>query len=242
MIDLPPDLSPDLEWLLKSSQPDEGMILEALVHEVYPQVVHLALSLLDDPEDASQVALETISEISSRRHRFLTGQGVRHYIFSLTIETCRRFRRKPLTRRLSNLVDSVREKWISAYQNSSGRDVSRLSLSIPCPRKKIGWENDLAWFAVNALNDGLRIPLILHAVHGLTAGEIAQVLKISQRAVRVRLYQAHDRLDKSLVPGSKDSSEAKFQTSAPRLSQSHLQARCLLQTVQSVPGEPLVWL
>lgn len=236
MVDLPPDLSPDLEWLLKSSQPDEGMILEAIVHEVYPQVVHLALSLLDDPKAASQVALETISEISSRRLRFLSGQGVKHHILSLTIETCRRYRRKALTRRLFNLIDSVRKKWNSAYQNSSGRDVSGLNLPIPYPRKKIGWENDLAWFAVNALKDGLRIPLILHAVHGLTAGEIAQVLKISQKTVRVRLFQAHDHLDKSLVLGSKYSSETKFQNSAPRLNQAHLRACYLLQTVQEYKG------
>lgn len=236
MIDLPPDLSPDLDWLLKSSQPDEAMILEAVVHEVYPQVVHLALSLLDDPKAASQAALETISDISSKRHRFLTGQGVKQHILALTIETCRHYRRKALIRGLSKLIGSVRVKKNSAGQKSGQKGGSRQEPGIPHPRKTTAPENDLACFAVNALNDGLRIPLILHAVHGLTAEEIARVLEISQKTVRIRLYQAHVHLGKSLVLGSKDSSEAILKHSAPRLNQAHLRARYLLQTDQEYKG------
>jgi DNA-directed RNA polymerase specialized sigma24 family protein len=236
MFDLPPDLSPDLDWMLKSSQPDEVMILEAVVHEVYAQVFHLALSLLDDPGGASQVALETISEISSKRHRFLTGQGVKHHIISLTIETCRRYRRKTLTRKLSKRFDRIRTKKFFARQNSSGDDVTRRKPLVPYPGKNSTRKNDLAWFSVNALGDVLRIPLILYCAHQLTVGEIAQVLRISQKTVRVRLYKAHDKLDKRLVPGPRQVSDGEPKTPAAPLGQAHLRARYLMQGARESDG------
>ncbi len=62
MFDKQIDLSPDLEWMLKSGQVDDGTLIETLVHQYYQPFYRLSLSYLTYPEEAHRAAQETLIE------------------------------------------------------------------------------------------------------------------------------------------------------------------------------------
>jgi hypothetical protein len=57
------DLSPDLEWMLQSTQVDDGTLIEALARKYYQPIYRLALTWLTYPEEAHQAAQETFVQV-----------------------------------------------------------------------------------------------------------------------------------------------------------------------------------
>jgi DNA-directed RNA polymerase specialized sigma24 family protein len=92
MLSTPPELSPDLEWMLQSGQAKEEMLAEALIEEYYAPVFRLALAVLDEPERARQAALETFGSALLEAHRYDGKSGVRAWLLRLALNTCQTYR------------------------------------------------------------------------------------------------------------------------------------------------------
>jgi DNA-directed RNA polymerase specialized sigma24 family protein len=92
MLNTPPELSPDLEWMLQSGQAKGEMLAEALVEEYYAPVFRLALAVLDEPERARQAALGAFSSALLEAHRYEGKSGVRAWLLRLALNTCQTYR------------------------------------------------------------------------------------------------------------------------------------------------------
>ena len=74
------DLSPDLVWMLQSSQIDVDALIEALVSSYYQQIYTSALSELTYSEEAHRVAQKTLSLVIIHRKDFRGNSSLQHWI------------------------------------------------------------------------------------------------------------------------------------------------------------------
>jgi hypothetical protein len=74
------DLSPDLVWMLQSSQIDVDALIEALVSSYYQQIYTSALSILTYPEEAHRAAQNTLSLVIIHRKDFRGNSSLQHWI------------------------------------------------------------------------------------------------------------------------------------------------------------------
>jgi RNA polymerase sigma-70 factor (ECF subfamily) len=174
-------LSPDLEWMLRSNQADQAMVVETLVYEHYDRLLLLALSILDDPWEADQAVKETIYGVLSNKGQFWGHLKVSLYLSRLLIKNCRQ-RLRPLSIRRTLAAFSP---W--PWSQRDEVDVYPSTLE----------EADL-WVALDSLTFRLRILLILHCVHHLSVEEIAGVLGLKEAAIDKRLQAAYSKLEKRI--------------------------------------------
>jgi RNA polymerase sigma-70 factor (ECF subfamily) len=86
-----------------------------------------------------------------------------------------------------------------------GRRVSEVELvpelapGAPDPGLELGDTVDALWAAIEALDDNLRLPLLLRDVAGLSYNEIADVLAVPLSTVKWRIYQARETVQQSLA-------------------------------------------
>jgi RNA polymerase sigma-70 factor (ECF subfamily) len=155
--------------------------IETLVRAYYPDVLRLALSLLDDPHDAEDAAQETFIAAAAGLDGFRGDSKIKTWLFGIAINLCRAQRRKHARRRrllgaleaVARLRSRSRSPEEAAVRNETG---SRLRA------------------AVAALDEKHRVPVILFYMHDLPIPEIARILETRPGTVYSRLHYARKQL------------------------------------------------
>ena len=154
----------------------------ALLAENQRRVFHIALSVLADPADAEEVAQEAFllahRRLSSLRDPTRFRAWVSRIAFRLALNRWRA-RNRRLTRETAWQADQ------SPTQRADGAD----SVFLERLRAEI-----------NLLPEKLRVVLLLAAVEGMDAREVAGVLRIPVGTVRSRLHAARKRLLEVIKP------------------------------------------
>jgi RNA polymerase sigma-70 factor, ECF subfamily len=137
---------------------------------VYAYVARLAR----DSHLAEEIAQETFLKVHQARGQLSGIENPRAWIFRIATNTC-----------LTALKRNRRFRWLpwEAAENvqSHGRDEPG----------QVG-ERDAIEQALNALSQEYRAPLLLFSYHGFSVGDIAEVLGISEGAVKTRVYRAKE--------------------------------------------------
>ena len=155
--------------------------IESLVSTHYAYIRRLALSILDDPDEADDAAQEAFIAanrgLSSFQRRRLKSKT---WLTSIAINTCRgRLRKRKARRALAETLQSL-------Y-------LARPELPSPETLTAQHEADRQLWRAVDALDDKHRLVVILRYVHELSTAEIAAALDIGQGTVHSRLfYRASD--------------------------------------------------
>ncbi len=159
--------------------------IEALVHGYYAQVQRLALSLLDDPDDAEDATQEVFIAAARALPDFRGDASLKTWLYTITLNHCRRVRQKRQRQQLLRAPLEKLQGWLSGGptpEESTARRESDRHL----------------WQAVDSLSEKHRLPFILRYVHGLTALEIAEILVINEGTVHSRLHYARRYLKQKL--------------------------------------------
>lgn len=80
------NLSPDLVWMLQSSQIDIDALIEALVTSYYQQIYSSAISKLIYPEEAHRAAQNTLALVIIRRRDFRGSSSLQDWIEAIASE------------------------------------------------------------------------------------------------------------------------------------------------------------
>jgi DNA-directed RNA polymerase specialized sigma24 family protein len=88
MLDKPPDLASDLEWLLQSGSSSGQELAVTLVQECHVPAYRLAICLLDDPVAAHQALRETLTIALSRANRYKGNTSPLAWVLNITLEIC----------------------------------------------------------------------------------------------------------------------------------------------------------
>jgi RNA polymerase sigma-70 factor, ECF subfamily len=169
--------------------------IDQLARLYYPAVHRLALSIMDDWQEAEDAAQESFIAafrvLSSFRHE----SSLKTWLFSITVNICRgMLRKRRVQRTLRSLLQGLQPPSQSPEEATIEHEAeARL------------------WAEVDRLDEKHRLPLILHYVHELKAGEIAQVLDTTEGTVHSRLHYARRQLHSRLVTGSKQPGKSVWQ-------------------------------
>ena len=92
MFDQPPQLSPDLQWMLQSGQASREMLAEELVQEYYLPLYRLGLALYRETGIARAFAQEAVSQALLETHRFSGRNSIQTWLYRIALSVSRKYR------------------------------------------------------------------------------------------------------------------------------------------------------
>jgi RNA polymerase sigma-70 factor (ECF subfamily) len=149
----------------------------------------LALRYTNNSDDAYDIVQQSFLAAWKALARFDRTKPLGAWLRTIALNKCRDQQRRKTVRR-----------WLTLSSvGSDGREIEAPAAE-PDAERIVSDRSDLkaATAAIAALPDGLRAPLILVALEGLTMSEAGQVLGLSAKAVENRLYRARTRLRSQL--------------------------------------------
>jgi RNA polymerase sigma-70 factor (ECF subfamily) len=170
-------VSLNLEQLLQRSHISDPLVAEALVEQYYTTIFRLALSILDDPDEAEDATQETLIAAILNLDHYRGESSLKTWLYAIALNTCRGHLRKRKARQ------TMRKAW---------QTLQSLVSKSPTPEERavLTETEALVWQAVDSLAEKQRLPVILRYVHSLTVPEIAHILGISEGTVHSRLHYA----------------------------------------------------
>ena len=168
----------DSQWLRQCREGDP-LAIERLVQAHQEDVYRLALSILDDPDEAEDAAQEVFVAALRSLDSFRGNASLKTWLFSITINVCRsRYQRDKSRTRLRQILQSLFRSDQTQPESEAVQHEAESAL----------------WQAVHALDEKHRIPVILRYYHDLPAADIAELLRIPVGTVHSRLNHARERL------------------------------------------------
>lgn len=167
-------------WLELCREGD-SLAIERMVHTYQKDVYRLALSILDDPDEAEDGTQETFLSALRALSSFREDAAFKTWLFSITINVCRsRLRRGRTRTRLQQVLQSL----------------FALRGEVNHPESKAVQDQMDAelWNAIRGLDEKHRIPLVLRYYHDLPVADIAAMLNIPPGTVHSRLNHAREKL------------------------------------------------
>ena len=170
----------DSHWLEQCREGD-SLAIEKMVRTYQRDVYRLALSILDDPDEAEDGTQETFLAALHALSSFREGAAFKTWLFSITINVCRsrlqrgknRGRLQQILQSLFHLRSEAEHPEATAIQDESDAEL---------------------WNAIRELDDKHRIPVVLRYYHDLPIADIATMLNLPPGTVHSRLNHARERL------------------------------------------------
>ncbi len=168
----------DSYWLEQCRDGDSRAI-EKMVHTYQRDVYRLAISILDDPDEADDATQEVFLAALRAIDTFHERASFKTWLFSIAINTCRnRLRRQRNRGKLHQILQNL----FSQAETHPEKNVMQN-------------ESDaVLWEAVRSLDDKHRIPVVLRYYHDLRVVDIATVLGVPVGTVHSRLNHARRKL------------------------------------------------
>ena len=170
----------DSHWLEQCREGD-SLAIEKMVQAYQKDVYRLALSILDDPDEAEDATQESFLAALRAISSFREDAAFKTWLFSITINVCRsRLRRGKNRGRLQQILQSL----------------FHLRGEAEHPEKTVMQDETDAeiWRAIHSLDDKHRIPVVLRYYHDLPIADIATMLNIPHGTVHSRLNHAREKL------------------------------------------------
>lgn len=161
------------------------IVFNQLLIDYYPSIHRLALSILDDRNDADDMTQETFISAYYSLPEFRSESNLKTWLYSIALNACRgRLRKRKVQYGLVNTLQSLH------LLNSPP--------SFPEQAVVQHESEQNLWRAVDELGEKHRLPVILLYVHELQVSEIAEILNLSQGTVYSRLHYARRKLHAQL--------------------------------------------
>lgn len=147
----------------------------------YSRIVGYALRRTRSPEDAADVATETLLTAWRRLDDLSSDDDARLWLYGIARRVLANHHRT--VRRSSQLLDRISQEFARSVKNTVTEPDAI----------------DAVWQALRGLHDEDREILALVAWEGLTGKELASVLGCSPNAAKIRLHRARRRLARRLL-------------------------------------------
>lgn len=180
----------DLDTLLAG---DKAAFEKVIVKES-PRLFRMIMRIVQDEDEARSVMQETFLQAYKRLSTFRRESKFSTWLYAIGLNLARASLRK--LRRFDTLDEEAIDRMQPAFSNGMYAD----SYEAWNPQKIAEREErkDLVHKAINKLPDDYRAIVTLRDIEELSTTEVAEVLDISEGAVRVRLHRARQALRKQL--------------------------------------------
>ena len=176
----------NLQPLLSKCIAGDEHAIETLVRQFETGVFRLALSVVDDPMEASEIAQETFLAALKSLPSYREKSSFKAWLFTITLNLGRSRLRK------HKRLERLRQALTGALLLETRK--------IKSPEETvIESETDrLLWQALSRLDEKHRLPIVLRYFHELPIAEIAQVMNVNEGTIHSRLHHARERLQAEL--------------------------------------------
>jgi RNA polymerase sigma-70 factor (ECF subfamily) len=179
----------DSHWLEQCREGD-ALAIEKLVQLYQNDVYRLALSILDDSDEAEDSTQETFLAALRALDSFREGAAFKTWLFSITINVCRsRLRGRKSRSRVQQILQSLFHLYSGDEHPESAMMQNEADAEL--------------WCAIRSLDDKHRIPVVLRYYHDLPVADIAAILEIPPGTVHSRLNHAREKLRTLLKEGQR---------------------------------------
>ncbi len=159
---------------------------EELIRLYEAGVFRLALSIVDDPEEANDIAQESLIAALSALNSYQDKGSFKTWLFTITVNLSRsRLRKRNARERLAAILKSI-------FMVQSQRQSTPEDLALQDEKRS------MLWAALNTLKEKHRLPILLRYYHNLSTAEIAEILNINEGTVFSRLHVGRERLRSEL--------------------------------------------
>ncbi len=167
----------DIDRLLRCHHSRDPAVIEAVVYAYRALIFRLALSILNDPDDAEDATQETFVAATLKLDSYQVGTNFKAWLYTIAVNTCRGTLRKHAARRTLGRMLSSMETTAASQPDPEAIAMQRETHSE-------------LWDLVDFLPEKQRLVIILRLAHELSIEEIAQALRINPKTVYTRLYDA----------------------------------------------------
>lgn len=153
-----------------------------LIEEYQPGVFRFALSILNDPADASEATQDTFIAALRALSSYRETTAFKAWLYKIALNFSRsRLRKRNVLARLQHTLTSIFEVQIQ-------------HISTPEDAVIHYEENAAIWEALDKLGEKHRLPLVLRYYHDLSVVEIAEIMNLKEGTVHSRLSIGRERL------------------------------------------------
>jgi RNA polymerase sigma-70 factor (ECF subfamily) len=189
------DNSPDEDReLVALCQKGDQDAFEKLVRRHQQTVMNLVFHYLGYRNETEDVAQKIFVKVYFSIKKFDTRRPFLPWLFRIAINQCYDELRKIRRKKVHTFSELTREETRNIENYISKNAASRTSDEV---RQDL---RTLLYRTLNQLPDKQRLSIILRDFEGLSYAEIAEVLKCSEQAARLKVFRARTRLRKLLVP------------------------------------------
>jgi RNA polymerase sigma-70 factor (ECF subfamily) len=181
--------------LLRRIAEKDHRAFKILVDRFQNKVLNLCFRLLDNPQNAEDVAQEVFFQVYKSSGKFRHDCLVSTWIYRIIVNRCRNFNR-----------DNRKFRWWGGLRREF-QAVRRDDPVLTAPKAddpESAWNEhqtkELIWKAIASLPEKQKTMLILHKFEGHSYKEIAEVLDVSLPSVESCLHRAKINLQKKLAP------------------------------------------
>jgi len=156
--------------------------LERAVEAFSDMIYRIAINILKNPSDAEDVMQESFYRLCRSEKTFASQEHLRNWLIRVTINESKKLRRSA---------------WF--------RHTVPMDLQMP-ERETVCVDQDRAatWEAIQSLPEHYRTVVYLYYYEGVSAKDIAKILKKNPSTVQTWLMRARERLRKSLLGGEEN--------------------------------------
>ncbi|GGE39144.1 RNA polymerase sigma factor RpoE [Marinicauda pacifica] len=168
------------EPLVAAARHGDRYAFDRLMTRDAPRLVRFAISQGLSEDDANDVAQDTFVAVYRNLHRYDPSRPFQTWLFAIARNKLRdHFRRRSVL------------KWIGAEDT-----LEQIPTDAPSPERQTSDRQalDATEQAIAKLPEGLRIPLLLASIEGLSLSEIGEIMGISAKAAEVRVYRARRKI------------------------------------------------
>jgi RNA polymerase sigma-70 factor, ECF subfamily len=174
--------------LIERCRAGDSTAVEHFVQTYQRDMYRLALSIMDDSNEADEATQESLLAALRALDSFHGDSSLKTWLFSITVNICRtRLQRQKRRERLTLVLDGLlRRAPTPSVEDKAVQDES----------------NETLWRAIHSMDEKHRIPIVLRYYHDLSVAEIASILQIPEGTVHSRLNTARRLLHDVLKEGS----------------------------------------
>lgn len=178
------------EGVIEACKKGDADAFERLVQLTHKDVYSLAYRMMGNPEDAAEASQDTYLKLLRAIKTFRGDSKFSTWLYRVTSNVCLTTLRKRARRGQEASLDS--EDWMEIATEEAGPD----------EQAERAWDKRRVEGGLRQLPENYRVVIVMKDIYGMAMKEMASQLKITESAVKVRLFRARRRLKDILTESS----------------------------------------
>jgi len=174
-------------WLITECIAGNEDAIEMFVRQYETDVFRLALSIVGDRVEASEITQETFLSALRSFRSYQEKNSLKAWLYTITLNHSRNHLRK------QKLLERLRTAITIVFQLEQSRKQSSPEDAIIQDEKEA-----TIWNELNKLDERHRTVVVLRYFHDLSISEISEILAVNEGTIHSRLHNARERLKRSL--------------------------------------------